>query len=240
MATCPIPEQAIPDTPPEGKPTKLEVRLRQVEPQWEGSDAETVDRLRGDMISKLGRWQRSRSIAEIQEAQAYQAAAQYRRAIPRGHWTQARRELAQEFGGSTRDFLRKLARYSPAAHPRERKGLRRSATEAGATGGSAIPKAPTLTERYRAAHAREAASALGKAARAERRDVFARRISGQIQSRYQSGVEHSLTERMELARTILEGLGLHAQDLTGNDASQGARTTEFRDATAVRESITSQ
>jgi hypothetical protein len=215
MAALPKPEHPLLQTPqgPELVPKTLEERLRGYEPIWEDDDATAVTESRNEMTSKIRRWQRSATIAARREKQAYQAVAQYRCRIRRGHWTDLRTVLAREFYASTRDFLRKVARHSPAANPVGRKRAATNVTTADADSVAGIPNAPTIADRLQAQFAEEAIIALQKVTRSERSDVFARRISKEIECRYQGGSQHPIAERLELAKTILEELGLKAEDL---------------------------
>jgi hypothetical protein len=175
------------------------------------------------MIRRFERQRKSKEIAERREKEALEGIAKYRNLIPRGDWTPLRKEIESELGESKTDFYRKIKCTKPPGES-EGQGSSPSSHRRGAAGNTvpAIPRAATMTDRLRGSHMQAAASALANAARSERSDVFKRRLSGQIASRYNAGKEHPKAERVKIGRMVLEELGLKPADLVDCDESPGA------------------
>ena len=199
---------------PVGPQGSWEARIRVREPQLEGEQAKRLERKRAAMIATNRRWLRTKENAERREAEADKALREYREEIPYGHWSALEPVLREGYGESSeRHFSRRVS--APKKEDEGCKQLPKSGQRSAEDTEPAVNRPLTRTEQLRADHARESREAFTRSARAERSDVFIRRICGQLETRYRGGDGRSLAERLKTARMLVSKLGLTPTDLTG-------------------------
>lgn len=205
-----VSEQQANPVGPEGS---WEARIRAREPQLEGEQAKRLECKRAVMIATNRRWLRTKEDAERREAEADKALREYREEIPYGHWSPLESVLREGYGESSeRNFSRRLS--APKKEDEGCEQLPKSGRRSAEDTEPAINRPLTRTEQLRADHARESREAFTKSARAERSDVFIRRICGQLETRYPGGDGGSLAERLKTARMLVAKLGVNPADLT--------------------------
>ncbi len=228
-----IADGAVPSSTPTGEPVSAknvseqqtdpvvqqgswDERIREREPQLEGEQAERLDRKRAAMIATNRRWLRTKENAERREAEADKALREYREEIARGSWGPLEPVLREGYTeNSERSFSRRLSaakKEDEGCEQRHKSGQRRAVDAE-----PAVNRPLTRTEQLRADYARESRRAFTRSARAERSDVFMRRLSSQLEARYRAGDEGSVTERLKTARMVLAKLGLSPTDLTADE-----------------------
>jgi hypothetical protein len=226
---------AVPGSEPTGKPVTAkdpteeqanpvgpqgswEARIRAHEPQVEGEEAKRLELKRAAMIAKNRRYLRTKEIAERREAEAAKALREYREEIPYGSWGPLEPVLREGYNeNSERSFSRRLEAPKKEVQGYEQLpkiGQRRAK---GKNTEPAVNRPLTRTEQLRADHARESREAFTRSARAERSDVFMRRLSSQLEARYRAGDKGSVAERLKTARMVLAKLGLSPTDLTADE-----------------------
>jgi hypothetical protein len=201
-------------TNPVGPQGSWEARIRALEPQKKGEEAERLELKRAAMIAANRRSLRMKEIAKRWDSEAEKALREYREEIPYGHWGKLEPVLREGYGDiSERSFSRRLAAPKKGVEGFEE--LPKSGQLRTEDSEPAVNRPLTRTEQFRADHARESRDAFTKSARAERSDVFLRRICGQLETRFRGGDEGSLAERLRTARMLVAKLGLTPTDLTG-------------------------